>query len=125
MLTNRDYTNFQLALKVAELSQCNYKHGSIIASGKRVFSVACNCYRTHPVQQRYRSSVCTIHAEARAIIRARADITNTICYSARIDRNNKPTISKPCQSCYDLIYEAGIAYVVYHNETEIVKMKVC
>lgn len=118
----RHLEHFNSAVKVAKLSDCRYKHGSIITRGKSILSVACNKLITHPVQKRYGDHVCSLHAEVRAVGLARTDVSGATCYSARIKAGDRSlAISKPCPPCHELLVEAGIKYVIYFDGQNIVK----
>ena len=118
--SGRHVEMFYNAVKVAKLSECRYKHGSIIARGK-VLSVACNKIITHPVQKRYGSHVCSVHAEVRSLALAQTCVIGATCYSARVKANNTLAISKPCIHCEAILKEAGIRDVIYFDGTNIVK----
>jgi len=118
MITPRDIRYYNLALKIAYLSECNYKHGAIIVAGSRIISVATNKLRTHPVTQKWRGHMSTCHAEQRAIALSRCDVTGMTLYSARA---GKSKISKLCPMCSFLCQEAGIARIVYSDGYELIK----
>ena len=123
-ISAKDMHYFNQAVKVAGNSQCRYSHGSIIRRGKSILATACNKIKTHPVQRRYGSHVCSIHAEAATLIKARTNVTGTICYSARVRPDGTLAISKPCASCWDLLVESGIRWVIYFDGNKIVREKV-
>lgn len=123
-LSSRDVSSFDLAIKVAGNSECRYAHGAVIRRGKTILSVACNKLKTHPVQRRYSSHVCSVHAEIRSIILAKGDVTGAVCYSARVKPGGVWAISKPCDTCWQLLIEAGIKEVVYYDGKHIRKERV-
>lgn len=119
MITNRDKTWFNLALKISADSDCSNKHGCVIVRSGTVLSVATNrIVISHPVSNRYLKQ--TLHAEQRAILRA-ADCKGATLYSARLHRNK---LSAPCDMCSALIKEAGVYRIVYHDGQELVKIAV-
>jgi deoxycytidylate deaminase len=119
--SGRHLEKFYDAVKVAKLSECRYKHGSIIVRGKSILSVACNKIITHPIQKRYGSHVCSLHAETRAVVLSQTSVVGATCYSARIKAYNTLAISKPCAHCDMILREAGIRDVIYFNGVQIVK----
>lgn len=123
-ITERDRETFSLAVKIAGLSECRYAHGAVIRKGKSIVSVACNKITTHPVQRRYGKHVCSLHAEIRAIILAKGDVTGYTIASARVTAGNKRAISRPCNTCWELLVEAGIRDVIYFDGEEIIKERV-
>lgn len=123
-ISAKDMRYFNQAVKVAGNSQCRYSHGSIIRRGKTVVASACNVIKTHPVQQRYSSHVCSIHAEAAAVIKAKSNTIGTVCYSVRIRPDGTLAISKPCPSCRSVLIDAGIRDVVYFDGNFIVKERI-
>lgn len=121
MISARDYRFYEQAIKLAELSDCNQQHGAIITKGANIVAMGINKKRTHPVSRRYRGfDTCSVHAEQMAIIAARSDIRGCTLYSARANGTNK---SKPCVMCSELLYLAGIKFVVYFDGYELVKDK--
>jgi len=121
--SGRHLEKFYHAVKVAKLSECRYKHGSIIVRGKSILSMACNKIITHPIQRRYGSHVCSLHAEVRSIALAQTSVIGATCYSARIKAGNTLALSKPCPNCAMILKEAGILDVIYFNGEHIVKEK--
>lgn len=120
ILTNRDTYGFELAIKAARLSDCRFAHGASILYGRKVLSIAHNKIKTHPAMKRYGSHVVSIHAEMGAIIHARTDIAGATCYSARVSKDGKYLISKPCATCELLLRESGIYNVIYYNGSQFV-----
>ncbi len=122
-ITSKDKRLYQLARKVSLLSDCRYLHGTVLARGNRVLSLACNKKISHPIQQKYRKHVCSIHAEMRAMILCQAPIIGATCYNARICQGNLDGISKPCATCQQLLQDAGIVAIVYHDGFRLTKAK--
>lgn len=111
MLSGRDYKRYSTAMKFAQDSTCDSRHGALIYRGGRVLGGAVNRYvKTYPVSCRYsgREVNCSLHAEQRALILSRADVTGATLYSARANGNR---CSAPCAMCRELMREAGIKYV--------------
>lgn len=116
----RDNDLYTMTMKIAMMSEHRYKFGAIIARGKRIVSVGTNVFKTHPIYRNYGSFVNSIHAEYYAILRA-DDTVDCTMYIARYSINLK---SKPCVVCMQLIKDAGIRDIVYHNGREVVKERI-
>lgn len=114
----RDQKYYNLALKAAELSECAQMHGAVIVRSGVVLAISCNRKVTHPVSAAHYDYICTIHAEQRALIKARTDVRGATLYSAHA---NGRKLGKPCRMCRSLMKEAGISKVVYFNGIEVVK----
>lgn len=122
MISARDWRYYAQAMKLAELSECNRKHGAIITRGSVTIAFGVNKKRTHPVSRKHCGfDTCTVHAEQMALIMARSDVTGCTLYSAQFTGVQK---SKPCDMCSELISIAGIKYVVYFDGSKLVKERV-
>lgn len=123
-ISAKDITYFNHAVKVARRSACRYAHGSIIRRGKSILSSACNIIKTHPIQRHYGKHVCSVHAEAYAVIKAKGNVSGTVCYSVRVRPDGTLAISKPCSSCWNILADAGIKTVVYFDGESIIKDRI-
>lgn len=125
VLSNKDVRLYLLAVDYASQSQCRIKHGAVIVKSGRFIAQACNRFSTpnYTINPTLRGNkaVWTLHAEQRAIIAAQTNIVGSTLYSAR---SGESLISKPCTMCSELIYEAGIRFVVYHDGETLRKVKV-
>lgn len=122
-ITTRDIENYNLALNIANNSQCRYKHGALITRGGNILSTGINVIaHKKGITLRYGRHCITIHAEIKAVLNCRADnVQGTILYSARIGKNGKACISKPCEICAAILKEYGIYQVVYFDGTKLIK----
>lgn len=106
-----------LAIRIAESNEDypKFRLGSVIYKGGRYLSVGWSKLHTHPSaigdDEESRERVAT-HAEAHAISMC-GDPRNATIYVARIGRNGKLGLSRPCRRCMDLIIQSGIKKVVY------------
>lgn len=121
MITSKDVRYYEMALKVARLSDCSSLHGAVIVRGGNVLSLACNRRVTHPVASRLKPFATSIHAEQRALILAQTDCKHGTLYSAR---SNGLNLGKPCALCMQLIITAQIKTVVYFDGNNLVKERV-
>ena len=124
-LSNKDIRLYLLAVDYASASECRIKHGAVIVKSGRFIAQACNRFSTpnytiNPTMKGTKA-VWTLHAEQRAIIAAQTNIQGSTLYSAR---SGESLISKPCTMCEELIIEAGIKYVVYHDGETLRKLKI-
>jgi len=112
----RDERLIQLAIKVAEKSQHQFRLGVVVALGSRIMALGINKYRTHPRQMNWRTNdfANSVHAELDAILSC-PYIEGATIYVARILRNGDVSMAKPCKICQKIIKSAGIKRVVYQN----------
>jgi tRNA(Arg) A34 adenosine deaminase TadA len=111
---------YALAMRVAEDSDCNDRHGVVLAAKDRVHAVAVN--RQEPDR-----AVPDGHAEMRVIPRYDYEMrfwldegrTSTL-YSAR---DADFTLSKPCESCQAAMRKAGIVRCVYSDGWQLQELK--
>ncbi len=119
-ISQRDTTLYQLALRIAEDSDCNDKHGAVIMRGGAVLAIASNRFIGNPTSARWLKK--TVHAEQRAILRLGKQCAGATLYSARLHGYNHQ--SAPCGMCHFLLVEAGIASIVYHTGAELIKVRI-
>ena len=116
-LSNRQQSFLNLAMKVAEPSECNHRHGAVIVRGGSVLSVGMNKWRNevaliNQLHAEGRSTNISVHAEVDALSRV-ADPRGATIYVARVNRNGAPRLSKPCSSCARALKDAGISKIIY------------
>lgn len=109
-------TIIRMAIAEANASDCRFKHGCVIYDKNIVKSKGCNTVmafnrKLHPRFQRFPRS--GIHAEASAILRARADLTGCSLLVLRINKHGLLLNSKPCSHCMMYIEYVGIKRVYY------------
>lgn len=121
-ILTRDRRIWHVAYSAAQVSTCRYKFGAVIASGNDIISIGTNIQKTHPVFKRYGAYCISIHAEVRAMIKARQDVSGMSLYVARYGSMN--TSSYPCSCCVSLIQESGIRFIIYCDETTLRKVQV-
>lgn len=107
----------KIAIKVASLSEHhNFRIGAVIAKKNKIISMGINKKKTHPRQVNHYTNIVgsSIHAELDAIIRAPHNLLeNSTIYVARLLRNNKIGLTKPCKSCIAIFKEYKIKTMVY------------
>lgn len=113
-------TPLELAIASAHLStEFKQRVGSVITDSKgRVISSGYNKRKTHPLQMRYARKInpeqCFLHAEIDALVQCR-EVPHTI-YVARVRKNGRTAMARPCPICSLAIGEAGIKTVVYTTD---------
>jgi len=119
-ISNRDIAWYELALKVAADSNAYDRHGCVLVRSGTVLGVATNRQGiSHPVSQSFNKG--GVHAEQRLLSRVK-DCTGTTLYSAR-DHVYNP-VSFPCVMCVQLICDAKVKWVVYHDGFKICKARI-
>lgn len=121
-ILTRDERLWHVAYSAAQLSTCRYKFGATIASGNDIISVGTNVLKTHPVFQYYGVYCISIHAEIRALIKAKQDVSGMSLYVARSGSVNKA--SYPCPCCLSLIQDSGIRFIIYHDKHTLRKVHI-
>jgi deoxycytidylate deaminase len=118
MVTSKDTRYYDMALRVARLSNCKSQHGAVIVRSGCVLSLACNRLTTHPITRRHKEFSTSIHAEQRSIILAGTDVSRATLYSARY---NGMRLGMPCAMCRELMQDANIDSVVFWDGGQLVK----
>lgn len=114
-LSNSQQTRLLRALKVAELSSANQRHGAVIYKGGSVLSLGVNTVPNDHLSTGEFTGRPNTHAETQAIRACSPDVdlTNTTLYVARVNKNGIRMFSKPCKTCQEAIDLAGIKKVIY------------
>ena len=135
-ISDSDRRWFELAMKTAELSLCQFKHGAVITYKRKPISVGCNIpkmsgsirrlirgapYNQTAENRRKRSD--QIHAEVQDILKAGTNLKGSTLYSARYRPKVLRGDSCPCESCTQIISLSGISTVVYQDNGNLVKVK--
>lgn len=124
MMTKSDYKYFDKARQVAMISDYNEFHiGCVAVYQKSVVGIACNCNKTHPLQNhynRYRKQadfmLPKLHAEIsclNSIKHLDINFSKVKLYIYRIRKNQPFGLSRPCPSCMAAIKDLGIRDIYY------------
>lgn len=118
-MKNKRY--IELAKRVAEQSNYGkFRHGAVLVKGSSVRSVSCNKHRHCSFGARFRKEGygdATLHAELGAILGMDRSVTQGAdVYVARINKEGKARISKPCSMCESAMRHVGVRRVYYTNE---------
>ena len=114
-LSNTQKTRLLRALKVAELSTANQRHGAVLYKGGSVLSLGVNTVPNDHLSTGEFTGSPSTHAETQAIRACGPDVdlSNTTLYVARVNKNGNSMFSKPCKTCQEAIDLAGIKKVIY------------
>lgn len=132
LLTKRERSLFNVARAVSKTSDYDgVSVGCVVTYKNTIISVASNSNKTHTLQKLYNkfrnfdeeTADNKLHAEVHALVLAKniAFRTNInwsdVCiYVYREWKNGRPAISKPCNSCFNLIKDLGIKTIFYIDE---------
>lgn len=113
-MSKRDVGWLNTAAKIAENSNCRHRHGAIIVRGGSVISVGINQQKNHPsiVDADNTPWHCGDHAEIAALKRA-TNARGATIYIARVRKDGKTGLSKPCSNCAKALDTAGIKKVYW------------
>ena len=109
-----------LAIDLAKSNPAKQKMAAVIVDKRgRVLSYGVNSYvSTHPIQAKFgrltgNPEAIWLHAEVSALVKLRHK-PHTM-YVARVTKDMRPAMSKPCPACSAAIIEAGVKRVIYYN----------
>jgi deoxycytidylate deaminase len=91
-----------------------YRHAAVVMKNGNIISVGTNSYRNNPkvVDRKH----CSFHAEIVALKKAGNKAKGSILFVARVGKNNRVALSKPCSSCSEYIKNAGVKKVYWTEE---------
>ena len=91
-----------MALGVATLSKCRYRHGAVVVKHGRVLGTGSNVTKNSPKFVDWKHS--SIHAEINAMKKAGWPRRATV-YVGRINSAGQARLSKPCANCQAVLDE--------------------
>jgi deoxycytidylate deaminase len=97
-------------MKVADHSDCQFRHGCVIVRGGKILAIGFNKRRNTSTLDVFSSY--TVHAEIDAISRT-VDARSATVYVARINKRGYPMLSLPCPACVEVLTKKGIKKCVY------------
>ena len=113
-MNNRQTSHLKRATEIAKHSSCNFRHGVVIAIGPRVLAVAVNTHRNYGEVCGVPLKEMSFHAERNALKQLEGrDLSRAVLYSARVGKDGKALLAKPCPDCWELIKAAGIRKVCF------------
>jgi deoxycytidylate deaminase len=109
------------AIKFAsQIKSDKYRLCAIITDKKdNILSIGYNSYiKTHPRQAYYaektgNSHRIFLHAELDALVKIPYGLVPSSIFIARVSKNKKPLLAKPCEICLMAIQDAGIKNIYY------------
>lgn len=112
-LSKKEKAFLSLAMKVAETSDVENRHGAVVVKNGRVLSLGVNKWRNRGLYQpNLFENILTVHAEVDALSRV-VDAEGVTVYVARMGDDGMPRFSRPCQHCMLVLKKLGIKKVVY------------
>lgn len=116
MHSRRDRSFLDLALRVAESSDCKQKHGAVVVKGGRVMAIGLNKMRNDPAvvesdRPGHKGTIFAVHAEIDALSRV-SDPRGAVVYVARAGKSGE-ALSRPCDNCAIALIKAGVKSVCY------------
>ena len=111
-MSKRDRSRLDVAVRLAEHSECKQRHGAAVFKGNRLLSVGYNKSHVNNKWLEGHELPSTTHAEVDACKRI-DDLTGCTIYVARIYRNGNEALSRPCNKCAMYLIERGAKAVVY------------
>lgn len=116
---NKHERLIEFAIQVAHKSRINQKQrvGCVITNKSIPINFGFNDMRkTHPRALRYDFPY--IHAELHAMIGVDNDkLSGSTAYVARVKKNNKSGMAKPCEFCQEELRQQGVKDVYFTTET--------
>lgn len=102
------------AVKAAHLSGLRkYYVGAALFRKNRLVSIGWNVRKTHPLCPTQHSQ----HAEFNVMVGlSKIDIDGATLYVARVGRNGKVCIAKPCRDCEHFLSLLGLDRIYYTNQ---------
>jgi|TARA_R110000850_G_scaffold96461_6_gene201641 tRNA(Arg) A34 adenosine deaminase TadA len=125
VITKRHQRHLNLAKRIAYNSDFEeYRHGAVLARGKKVINSSTNKNSYKSWGQRFRHRDCgyaTHHAELGCILGVDRSLTQgATVYVARIGKKGDLRLSKPCPMCESAMRHVGVKEVIYTVDEEIV-----
>lgn len=119
-LTRKHQAWLDLAVKLALTSTCRQQHGAVIVIRNSVLALGTNKFRNHPkIMDDF--DHCSRHAETdalRSVIKRSSwvDLRKAVVYVARVGSHGTLRLSRPCNTCWNELTNAGIRTVVYTTD---------
>lgn len=101
-----------LAVKTAELSECQNRHGAVLIKGGNCIALGRNKMKNDPDTIKNIPYNYSRHAEIDALARA-GNCKNSTLYIARINNKGDEMLSRPCTRCMSVIIQSGVKQVIY------------
>lgn len=116
-MTDKDIKKFLNEAKLqATKSQCNYRLGAITIRKNRILGRGPNLTKTHTMMQRETGAnrLLGIHAEIHAAIKSGYDqLAGSTVFVARITKDNRYAMAKPCKICQKILKRMYVKQVYF------------
>lgn len=116
-LSNQDRRFLELAESLARTSESRAAHhGAVLVLNGNVIAVGVNKDRNRPGVfdiEELMSRHSSIHAEIACLGAVKGSPRRGVMYVARVRKDGKTSLSRPCKRCWPILEEAGIKRVVY------------
>lgn len=118
MLSRREEAFLSVARYFAAKSKARKMHGAVLVRSGRVVGTGYNRERNSPfvVSPEHIKPHCSRHAEFLAIREAGSNASGAVLYVARVNRQGRDRISKPCMLCQAEIEKNNIKKVIYTRD---------
>lgn len=109
-----------IAVAAAHNSSYRHRHGAVIVAGGRVLGVGWSKRRNKPTNvSDEHLGMCSVHAEVDAL-RGIGDLKRATCYVTRLDALQRPTMSRPCDECWQSLIDAGVSRVYWSLDSSTI-----
>lgn len=108
-------------INYANKSTCPQRHAAMVCRGNKPLAMATNKYHNDPRQfptHHFNNNLdmIGIHAEIAAIKQLKPEqVRGATIYIARITKQGKPAMSRPCARCEKALIAAGVRKVIYSD----------
>ena len=108
------------AISEAQKSKERHKIGAVVFKGSRIISSAFNELRyAKKLARKYKKFEFSLHAETKAILRARKDLRNHSILVVRVNKQGEFLLAKPCKYCMAYLEYVGIKTIYYSTKEGI------
>ena len=105
---------FNKAREVASQSHFRIRMGAVVVRQRRVIGAGNNVLKSHPMMHKPGNFFRCIHAEIAACLNAPRDgLSGSVVYVARLLKNGKPALAKPCEACDELLARFRVKRAYY------------
>jgi len=96
---------------MCQASKCRQQHAAVVVRKGKIVSISVNYDKNNPKTVSCLSAL-SVHAEVRAL-RKLKNTKGVTVYVARMYKNGKPALSRPCGDCSVYLANAGVRRVVH------------
>lgn len=117
-LSKSQRSAIELARKTAQQSRCPFKHGAVLIKSSALINTAYNSKDYSRFANRLSETTWfqTRHAEAAACLNVPHALTKgSTLFIVRVNNSGKFALSKPCNSCMNVLYFCEVKRVVYSD----------